>query len=58
MLAALLVTPALLVEMLAEFVLTDDLRAVILTALLLCAVETAVIVDVLELIDFVFKERL
>ena len=58
MLAALLVTPALLVEMLAEFVLTDDLRAVILTALLLCAVETAVIEDVLELIDFVFKERL
>lgn len=58
MLAALLVTPALLVEMLAEFVLTDDLRAVILTTLPLAAVETAVIVDVLELIDFVFKEML
>ena len=58
MLAALLVTPALLVEMLAEFVLTDDLRAVILTALLLYPVETAVIVAVLELIDFVFKEML
>ena len=44
--------------MLAEFVLTDDLRAVILTALLLDAVETAVIVAVLELIDLVFKEML
>ena len=30
----------------------------ILTALLLVAVETAVIEDVLELIDFVFKEML